>query len=73
MTLTPQVTQDQLRKLAGQLIMIRFPGTTLDAATADFLKTNGIRAVCLFRGNMTDSVQLAKLTADLRAVMGDEA
>ena len=45
----------------------------LDAATADFLKANSIRAVCLFRGNMTDSEQLAKLTADLRAVMGPES
>jgi beta-N-acetylhexosaminidase len=70
-------TQNELsavnRKIAGQLIMIRFPGTVLDADTADFLKANGIRAVCLFRGNMTDSEQLAKLTADLRAVMGQDA
>lgn len=66
-------TQNDLRKVAGQLIMIRFPGTVLDAATADFLKANSIRAVCLFRGNMTDSEQLAKLTADLRAVMGPES
>jgi len=50
--------------------MIRFPGTVLDQATADFIRANGIRGVCLFRGNMTDSVQLAKLTADLRDVMG---
>ena len=42
----------------------------LDQATADFIRANGIRGVCLFRGNMTDSVQLAKLTADLRDVMG---
>jgi len=67
------MTQNQLRKIAGQLIMIRFPGTVLDQATADFLQANGIRAVCLFRGNMTDSEQLAKLTADLRAVMGPES
>jgi beta-N-acetylhexosaminidase len=66
-------TQNELRKIAGQLIMIRFPGTVLGAATADFLQANSIRAVCLFRGNMTDSEQLAKLTADLRAVMGPES
>ena len=66
-------THAELRKIAGQLIMIRFPGTVLDAATADFLKANSIRAVCLFRGNMTDSEQLGKLTADLRAVMGPES
>jgi len=50
--------------------MIRFPGTVLEQATADFIRANGIRGVCLFRGNMTDSAQLAKLTADLRDAMG---
>lgn len=50
--------------------MIRFPGTVLEPATADFIRANGIRGVCLFRGNMTDSAQLAKLTADLRGAMG---
>ncbi|TFW31327.1 beta-N-acetylhexosaminidase [Massilia horti] len=65
--------QDELRKTAGQLIMIRFPGTVLDPATAEFLKANSIRAVCLFRGNMTDSEQLGRLTADLRAVMGPDS
>ncbi|MGB9990968.1 beta-N-acetylhexosaminidase [Pseudoduganella rhizocola] len=66
-------SHQELRKIAGQLIMIRFPGTTLDAATADFIRENGIRGVCLFRGNMTDSEQLGKLTADLRAAMGPDA
>lgn len=67
------MSTQELRKIAGQLIMIRFPGTVLDQATADFIRANGIRGVCLFRGNMTDSVQLAKLTADLRDAMGPNA
>jgi beta-N-acetylhexosaminidase len=58
------------RRLAGQLIMIRMPGTELDADTANFLRDNHIRAVCLFRQNMVNSEQLAKFTADLRTVMG---
>ena len=66
-------TNNEFRKIAGQLIMIRFPGTVLDDDTAAFLKENSIRAVCLFRGNMTDAEQLSKLTADLRAVMGSDA
>jgi len=53
--------------------MIRFPGTELDAATADFIRANGIRAVCLFRQNMRDTEQLTRLTTDLRAVLGPEA
>ncbi|WP_061945944.1 beta-N-acetylhexosaminidase [Collimonas pratensis] len=61
------------RESAGQLIMIRFPGTVLDDDTAQFLRDNHIRAVCLFRQNMVDAAQLSKLTADLRAVMGPHA
>ena len=64
---------NQLNKIAGQLIMIRFPGTVLDAATADFLRNNAVRGVCLFRANMTDSAQLSRLTADLREAMGPDA
>ncbi|MES2257306.1 MAG: beta-N-acetylhexosaminidase [Pseudomonadota bacterium] len=67
------LSHNDLRKIAGQLIMIRFPGTVLDGETADFIRANGIRGVCLFRGNMVDSIQLARLTADLRSVMGPEA
>ncbi len=64
---------NQLNKIAGQLIMIRFPGTVLDAATADFLRNNSVRGVCLFRGNMVDAEQLSRLTADLREAMGPDA
>ena len=64
---------NQFEKIAGQLIMIRFPGTELDAATAAFLHENNVRGVCLFRGNMRDAAQLTKLTTDLRAVMGPDA
>ncbi len=61
------------RKVAGQSIMIRMPGTSLDADTAAFLRDNHIRAVCLFRQNMVDAQQLTKFTADLRAVMGPDS
>ena len=62
-----------LRRIAGQLIMIRFPGTVLDQATAAFLHEHQIGGVCLFRQNMVDGEQLARLTADLRAAMGPNA
>lgn len=58
------------RQIAGQLIMVRMPGTGLDADTEKFLRDNHIRAVCLFRQNMTDAAQLSKFTADLRQAMG---
>lgn len=64
---------NQFRKIAGQLIMVRFPGTELDAATAGFLRANSVRGVCLFRQNMVDSEQLTRLTRELRAVMGPDA
>ncbi|MFZ6648449.1 beta-N-acetylhexosaminidase [Undibacterium sp. TJN25] len=66
-------TRLNARKVAGQSIMIRMPGTSLDADTAAFLRDNHIRAVCLFRQNMVDAQQLSKFTADLRAVMGPDA
>jgi beta-N-acetylhexosaminidase len=37
------MNRQELRKIAGQLIMIRFPGTVLDEATAEFIRTNSIR------------------------------
>lgn len=78
MTLKTQETNavmpiEEARRLAGQLVMIRMPITSLDAESAAYLKQHHIRAICLFRGNMTDELQLKKLTADLRAVMGPEA
>jgi len=63
----------QFKQLAGQLIMIRFPGTELDHATAGFLRENRVGGVCLFRGNMVSQEQLTRLTSDLRAVMGPNA
>ena len=64
---------NQYHQLAGQLIMIRFPGTELDAATAALIRENRVRGVCLFRGNMSNQEQLARLTFDLRAAMGPQA
>jgi len=69
----PQDRLSAARRIAGQLIMVRMPGTVLDEDTAQFLRDNHIRAVCLFRQNMVSAGQLSKLTADLRAVMGPNA
>jgi beta-N-acetylhexosaminidase len=61
------------RQVAGRLIMIRMPGTSVDADSERFLRDNHIRAICLFRQNMVDAEQLARLTAQLRAIMGPGA
>jgi len=63
----------ELRRIAGQLIMVRLFGTELDADTAAFLAANSIRGACLFRQNMLDAEQLTRFTGALRATMGGEA
>lgn len=67
------ISPDTARQLAGQLIMIRFPGLELDAATAQFMRENQIRACCLYRDNIDNAKQVRQLTENLRAVMGPEA
>jgi beta-N-acetylhexosaminidase len=58
---------------AGQLVMVNIEGTTLDAAQAAFLREHHVRAVCLFRSNLGTEAEVRRLTADLRAVMGEGA
>jgi beta-N-acetylhexosaminidase len=61
------------RQLAGQLMMIRLFGTSLDEDTAAFIRTNRIGGACLFRQNMLDAAQLTALTGALREAMGPNA
>ena len=58
---------------AGPLLMVDLPGPELDGDTAEHLRRHGIRAVCLFGKNVQGEAQLARLTADLRAVLGPSA
>ena len=62
-----------LRLLAGQLLMTAIPGTELDAAIAQWLQQNGIRAVCLHAANLRDAAQLNRLSTDLRRALGPQA
>lgn len=59
--------------LPGQLLMIDIPGPVLDEETAQYLRQNGIAAVCLFGKNVQSAGQLRQLCADLREVMGEHA
>jgi beta-N-acetylhexosaminidase len=54
----------------GHLVMVDIPGTSLDAATAEFLRRHHVRAICLFRRNLGTEAEVRKLTRDLREVMG---
>lgn len=67
------MTMEQARQAAGKLVMVRLDGTSLDAETAHFLRSNSIRAVCLFRQNMVDGGQLSRFTRELREVLGPDA
>jgi beta-N-acetylhexosaminidase len=58
---------------AGHVVMVDIEGTSLDAATADFLRQHQVRAICLFRKNLGTEAQIRQLTEDLRQVMGPYA
>lgn len=55
----------------GHFVMVDLPGKTLDTDTADFLRHNAIRAVCLFRRNLGNEADIRALTASLHAVLGE--
>ena len=57
----------------GHLVMVDIPGTSLDAATAEFLRRHHVRAICLFRRNLGTEDEIRKLTSDLREIMGPSA
>ncbi|RZT91901.1 beta-N-acetylhexosaminidase [Rivibacter subsaxonicus] len=57
----------------GHLVMVDMDGTSLAAATADFIREHDIRAVCLFRKNLGSEAEVKRLCADLRELMGPEA
>ena len=57
----------------GRLVMVGIRGRSLDAAQAEFLRSNCIRAVVLFRDNLGDEADVHALTAALRDVLGAQA
>ncbi|ODU10364.1 MAG: hypothetical protein ABS84_03010 [Rubrivivax sp. SCN 71-131] len=57
----------------GRLVMVDIEGTSLDAATAAFLRRERIRAVCLFRRNLGSEAEIRQLTTELRQAMGEGA
>lgn len=58
---------------AGRLVMVDIPGTSLDGATAAFLRRHQVRGVCLFRRNLGTEAEVRALTRDLRDAMGEGA
>ncbi|WP_460537643.1 beta-N-acetylhexosaminidase [Chitinimonas naiadis] len=62
-----------LPKLAGRALMVDVPGDELTADDAAFLRDQQVRAICLFRRNVSSAERTRKLVADLKAVIGDDA
>jgi beta-N-acetylhexosaminidase len=67
------MAMNDTRQLAGQLMMIRLFGASLDEDTAAFIRDNRIGGACLFRQNMTDAAQLTSLTGALVEAIGPNA
>ncbi|MEO6280742.1 beta-N-acetylhexosaminidase [Roseateles sp.] len=57
----------------GRLVMVDIPGQSLDAETANFLREQKIRSVCLFRKNIGSESEVRALMRDLIEVLGPEA
>ncbi|QNM97220.1 beta-N-acetylhexosaminidase [Chitinimonas koreensis] len=62
-----------LHTLAGRALMVDVPGDELTAEDAEFLRSNGFRAICLFRRNVSSAEKTRKLVDDLKAAIGDDA
>ncbi|PHV12251.1 beta-N-acetylhexosaminidase [Chitinimonas sp. BJB300] len=65
------MTQD-LNKLAGRALMVDVAGDTLTADEASFLRQHHIRAICLFRRNVSNLETTRKLITDLKATIGND-
>lgn len=59
-------------KALGQLFMVGLPGSDLDTETRDLIHRYGIGNFILFRRNVVDPLQLAKLCRDLKAACQDK-
>lgn len=63
---------DETLHLAGRLMGVDIPAPELDDATRAHLAKYRFGSVCLFRKNIRDRHQLARLVAELREVLGPE-
>lgn len=62
---------NNLIEALGQLFMIGFPGTDLDVEAQELIHRYGIGNFILFRRNIVDPLQLARLCQDLKTACRD--
>lgn len=55
----------------GQLMMVGFAGTSVDASTTDLVRGYHVGGVCLFGRNVDSAAQIAKLNDDVRGLLSD--
>ena len=63
--------REALERLAAGVLMVGFPGRSVPAGTVDLI-TRGVRGVILFARNIGEPEQVKSLTAQLRALAGDD-
>jgi len=63
--------REALERVAAGLLMVGFPGRSVPAGTVDLI-AGGVRGVILFARNIGEAEQVKSLTAQLRALAGDD-
>lgn len=63
--------RESLERIAAGVLMVGFPGRFVPAGTIDLI-TRGVRGVILFARNLGEAEQVKSLTAQLRALAGDD-
>ncbi|MGQ0504366.1 MAG: beta-N-acetylhexosaminidase [Myxococcaceae bacterium] len=61
-----------LEQKVGQLMMVGFAGTEVDEGIVALLQDMHVGGVCLFKRNVTNADQVAKLNAGIQSAMKDE-
>ncbi|WP_374661434.1 beta-N-acetylhexosaminidase [Inhella sp.] len=65
-----KLDREAARRLAAALVMIDIPGTTLGEPELALLRRYPLRAICLFRRNLSGLAGTRRLTAELHALLG---
>ncbi len=58
-----------LEEKVGQVMMVGFPGLTVDEPVIELVKGRQVGGVCLFKRNIDTAEQVAQLNDDLRALL----
>jgi len=71
-SLVGRIAKMSLEEKVGQLMMVGFSGTTVDARAVELLKGMHAGGVCMFGRNIESAEQVARLNDQVRQVMAGE-